>query len=317
MQTSFDRYATTPEQLTANLQDLLDTLTLTPIADDTFQAPSFDYVGPRVFGGQVLAQALMAAAKTLTVDKPCHSLHGYFLRGGDIRYPVVYQVRRLRDGRSLSAREVIAVQYIDTDGNGTKEQVIFSMIASFSPMEGGLDYQEKMPQYPAPQTLLTEQELKAQYLSSIPPALHARFLRPRHIEIRPVEPRDPISPAPAKPRQANWLKIPQLGEQPVAIMQALLAFSSDFYLVGTGLMSHGLSFMQKGLQVASIDHSMHFHRPFDLNDFLLYEMWSDTTSHAKGLNHGQFWQDGRLVATVQQEGLMRLHQDLSVSTSDH
>jgi len=109
-----------------------------------------------------------------------------------------------------------------------------------------------------------------------------------------------------KPKQANWLRIRELGNQPVAIQQALLAFSSDFYLVGTGLMSHGVSFMTSGLQAASIDHSMHFHREFDLNDWLLYDMWSDTTSNAKGLNHGQFWQDGKLVATVQQEGLMRL-----------
>ena len=112
-----------------------------------------------------------------------------------------------------------------------------------------------------------------------------------------------------RPRQANWLRINGLKEQPVAIHQALLAFASDFYLVGTALMPHGLSFMTKGLQVASIDHSMHFHRPFDVSDWLLYDMWSDTTSHAKGLNHGQFWQDGRLVATTQQEGLMRLVDD--------
>ncbi|OOR91672.1 acyl-CoA thioesterase II [Moraxella caviae] len=298
---------------------LLQTITLTPTAKDTFVAPSFDYVGPRIFGGQVLAQAVMAGALTLEIDKPCHSLHGYFLRGGDIRLPVTYQVRRLRDGRSLSAREVIAVQHIattDESGNPTTtEQVIFSMIASFSPMEGGLDYQETMPSYPAPDTLLTEQELKDRYVAQIPENLKARFMRKRHVEIKPVAPRDPINPAPTRPRQANWLRISELGKQPMAVHQALLAFASDFYLVGTGLMSHGISFMTKGLQAASIDHSMHFHRPFDVSEWLLYDMWSDTTSHAKGLNHGQFWQDGKLVATVQQEGLMRLHNDPNVSTS--
>ena len=119
------------------IAQLLDTLNLTQIAPDTYQAPSFDYVGARIFGGQVLAQALMAGALTLTADKPCHSLHGYFLKGGDVRYPVVYQVRRLRDGVSLSARQIVAVQYIPTPDGTDKEQVIFSMIASFAPFEDG------------------------------------------------------------------------------------------------------------------------------------------------------------------------------------
>lgn len=292
-----------PKDLAA---DLLYTLTLEQTAPDVFCGPSFDYVGPRIFGGQVLAQALMAGALTLDQDKPCHSLHGYFLRGGDIRYPVHYQVRRLRDGRSLSAREVTAIQYVPDQANQSARQVIFSMIASFSPMEGGLDHQKTMPTYPAPDILPNEQELKSHQITKIPKSLQARFMRQRHVEIKPIDPKDPIDPEPALPRQANWLRIEAIGDQPMAIHQALLAFSSDFYLVGTGLMSHGLSYLSQGLQVASIDHSMHFHRPFDISQWLLYDMWSDTTSHAKGLNHGQFWQDGKLVATTQQEGLMRL-----------
>jgi len=273
---------------------------------DTFEGQSHDYVGARIFGGQVLAQAIMAASHTLEDDKPCHSLHGYFLRGGDIKQPVIYQVRRLRDGRSLSAREVTAIQYKQVKGKEPIEQVIFSMIASFSPIEDGLEYQEDMPVYPPPEDLLSEQELKEEYVGKVPDGLKARFMRRRHVEIKQVKPRNPMIPEPMKPKQANWLRIRELGKQPVAIQQALLAFSSDFYLVGTGLMSHGVNFMTSGLQAASIDHSMHFHRPFDLNDWLLYDMWSDTTSSSKGLNHGQFWQDGNLVATVQQEGLMRL-----------
>lgn len=286
------------------LDELLSALTLTKIAPDTFEAPSFDFVGARVFGGQVLSQALMAGALTLDVDKPCHSLHGYFLTGGDIRYPVVYQVRRLRDGRSLSARQIVAVQYVP-DGDGVKEQVIFSMMASFSPMEGGLDYQGNMPAYPNPHLLKDEQALKSAYIAGVPDYLQARFLKERHIQIRPISPRHPLTPAPAMPRQANYLRVNPLCDQPFIVHQALLAFASDYYLVGTGLMSHGLSYASRGLQIASIDHSMHFHRPFDVSKWLLYEMWSDTTSHAKGLNHGQFWQDGNLVATTQ-EGLMRM-----------
>ncbi len=319
MKTSFERYALTPDAMQAKVEDLLNTVKLTELSPDVFQGASFDYVGPRIFGGQVLAQALLAAAKTLSYDKPCHSLHGYFLRSGDIRLPVVYQVRRLRDGRSLSAREIIAVQYVETvndDGEKvTKEQVIFSMIASFSPMEGGLNYQEKMPIVPPPEALKTEQELKAQYLHKVPEILQARYLRPRHVETRPVTPMDPVDPPPARPHQAHWLRIADIGEQPVAIHQALLAFVSDFYLAGTALIGHGITFMTRGLQAASIDHSMHFHRPFDIREYLLYDMWSDTTSHSKGLNHGQFWQDGKLVATTQQECLMRLHPDSEHLTS--
>ncbi|MDO4897544.1 MAG: acyl-CoA thioesterase II [Moraxella sp.] len=289
---------------TVLIDELLTALTLTPVAPDVFEAPSFDFVGARVFGGQVLAQALMAGALTLDVDKPCHSLHGYFLTGGDIRYPVVYQVRRLRDGRSLSARQIVAVQYVPTD-DGKKEQVIFSMMASFSPMEGGLDYQPAMPTYPDPHLLKDEQHLKSSYIDSIPDYLQARFMKERHVQIRPINPRHPLTPKPDTPRQAHWLRV-NIDNQPLAIHQALLAFASDYYLVGTGLMSHGLSYASRGLQIASIDHSMHFHRPFDVSDWLLYEMWSDTTSHAKGLNHGQFWQHGNLIATTQQEGLMRM-----------
>ncbi len=288
------------------IAELLATVALIEVSPDVFEGKSHDYVGARIFGGQVLAQAIMAAAHTLDEDKPCHSLHGYFLRGGDIDQPVIYQVRRLRDGRSLSARQVTAIQYKQVRGKPPVEQVIFSMITSFSSTEEGLEYQEDMPVYPPPEDLSTEQALKEGYVDKVPEALKARFMRRRHVEIKPVKPRDPIHPEPMKPKQANWLCIPELGKQPIAIQQALLAFSSDYYLVGTGLMSHGISFMTSGLQAASIDHSMHFHRPFDLNDWLLYDMWSDTTSNAMGLNHGQFWQDGRLVATVQQEGLMRL-----------
>ncbi|MFW2177727.1 MULTISPECIES: acyl-CoA thioesterase [unclassified Moraxella] len=292
----------TCEEAKELVTQLLETLTLVPYEDLVFVGHSHDYVGARIFGGQVLGQALMAASHTVASDKPCHSLHGYFLRGGDIQQPVYYQIEKMRDGRSLSARRVTARQ---ADSHGTM-QVIFTMMASFSPLEDGLDYQEPMPNYPLPDTLLTEQQLKDQVVGKIPDALKARYMRKRHVEIKPVQPRDPIHPEPMSPRQANWLRIPALGKQSLQVQQALLAFSSDFYLVGTGLMSHGISFMTKGLQAASIDHSMHFHRDFDLNDWLLYDMWSDTTSNAKGLNHGQFWQHGKLVATTQQEGLMRL-----------
>ena len=197
------------------IDELLATVALIEVSPDVFEGKSHDYVGARIFGGQVLAQAIMAAAHTLDEDKPCHSLHGYFLRGGDINQPVIYQVRRLRDGRSLSAREVTAIQYKQVRGKPPVEQVIFSMIASFSPMEEGLEYQEDMPVYPPPEDLLAEQDLKEDYVGKVPEALKSRFMRRRHIEIKPVKPRDPIHPEPMKPKQANWLRIRELGNQPV------------------------------------------------------------------------------------------------------
>lgn len=292
-----------PQKTNAQLvQDLLNTITLNRLDDRTFVGESFDYVGARVFGGQVLAQALMAAAKTLIDDKPCHSLHAYFLLGGDIRYPVFYEVTPLRDGKTLSARQIRAYQ--EYDG---KTHTIFMMMASFADFEGGLDHHTPMPSYPSPDELQDEQTLKARHFDEVPPVWHERFVRRRHITVKPIHPQNPVRPTPTEPKQAAWFCLPELGNQPQAIQQALLAFASDYYLVTTGLLPHGINMVTRGLQIASIDHSMHFHRPFDLNDWLLYDMKSDTTSHAKGLNFGQFWQNGKLIATTHQEGLMRLH----------
>lgn len=282
--------------------DLLTTLTLMPINNDVFRGESMDYVGPRVFGGQVLGQALMSASMTISDGKPCHSLHAYFLLGGDIRYPVFYEVTRLRDGKNLSARQVRAYQ--EYEG---KTHTIFVMMASFAHLEGGLDHHNPMPAYPHFETLSDEQSLKNQYFNEVPESLHKQFARRRHILVKPVHPQNPVKPTPTEPKQAIWCCVPELGMQSVAVQQALLAFMSDYYLVTTGLLPHGVNMITRGLQIASIDHSIHFHRPFDVEKWLLYDMKSDTTSHAKGLNFGQFWQDGKLVATTHQEGLMRLN----------
>lgn len=274
-----------------------------PAATDEFIGSSYDFVGRRIFGGQVLAQALMASS--LTTDKPCHSLHAYFLVGGDIRYPVHYEVLRLRDGRSLSARQITAVQYI----NGAR-QVIFGMLSSHAPMQeahyqNSLTYQKSMPSYPKPETLKTEQQLKQEQIHSIAPENQERFLREREVLIKPINPKDPVHPHPTIPRQAVWLCVPDIKDQPIAIHQALLAFSSDYYLIGTSLLSHGLTYQSPNMQMASIDHSLHFHRPFDISQWLLYDMKSDVTGYDRGLNLGQFWQDGALVASASQEGLIR------------
>lgn len=282
-------------------QQLLDMITLDNTSQDSFVGQSFDYVGNRIFGGQVLAQALMAAAQTLATPKPCHSLHGYFLRGGDIRYPVHYDVSILRDGKSLSARQVCASQYLP---NGDK-QVIFMMMASFCPPSDGLTHQTTMPNFADVDQLIDEQTHKQSLLAGIPTHLQARFMRQKPIVIKPITPYH-LPPIAKNPTQAVYLAIPHLGKQSIAIQQALLAFSSDFYLVATALLPHGLHCGSTGLQLASIDHSMYFHRPFELDNWLVYDLNSDTASHSLGLNHGKFWQDGKLVATTTQQGLMRL-----------
>lgn len=284
-------------------QQLLKTVTLDQKSDYLFVGQSFDYVGSRIFGGQVLAQALMSASLTLPEPKPCHSLHGYFLRGGDIRYPVSYEVSTLRDGRSLSARQVKAYQTLA----GGQTQEIFTMLASFSPLTDGLMFQTPMPAFADVDTLIDEQSYKQKIIHSIPAPLQERFMRRRHILIKPITPYNPMTPTPADPTQAIYLAIPYLGKQSVAVQQALLAFSSDFYLATTALLPHGLSYGSASLQLASIDHAMYFHRPFDLNDWLVYDLNSDTSSHDKGLNHGKFWQNGQLIASTTQENLMRLH----------
>lgn len=287
-------------------QDLIDALSLQRLDERIFLGQSFDFVGPRVFGGQVLAQALLAGFYSLNDKKPCHSLHAYFLRGGDICYPISYEVTVLRDGRTLSARQIMASQTIDG-----KQKTIFSMSASYAPMtQPALTHQKPMPTYPHPSTLKTETELFASYAQSypLPATTKQRLTRPRPLVICPADPQ--FLPTKKDPKQALWLQLDGVDVASLAIdmtvfHQATLAFASDFYLLTTALRPHKVNLLTEGLQVASIDHSMHFYRPFLVNEWLLYELASDVAAFDRGLNDGQFWQDGNLVAATRQEGLMR------------
>lgn len=289
----------TPEQL---LDELLAIVELEKLEEDLYRGISRDFVGKRVFGGQVLAQALMAASQS--ADRPCHSIHAYFLRGGDIRAPIVYQVKRLRDGRSILAREVDAIQH---------GHIIFSAIASFAAVEEGLDFQTDMPEAPAPDDLKNEAELLAAVEQFIPKSIRARVMRKRHVEIKPTVVRNPFSPQPEAPHQAVWLRVADAAKKvpkDIKVQQALMAFYSDFMLLGTSLMPHGLSFWStSNLQAATIDHSIHFHRAFDVTDWVLHDMHCHTTSRTHSLNRGTLWQGGKLVASTQQEGLIRLRDD--------
>lgn len=281
----------------AILADLITLLGLERLDRDAFRGASQDLGWGAIFGGQVLGQALAAAAQTVPVERPVHSLHAYFLRAGDLRRPILYQVERLRDGHSFATRRVVALQ---------EGQAIFSLAASFHADEPGFDHHAAMPDVPGPDGLLSEQQLAAQLGERIPPALRplAQGLRP--IELRPVVPRDPLSPKPAPPQRHVWVRaIDQLPDDP-ALHRYLLAYASDFSLLGTSLDPHGASWLTPGMQMASLDHAMWFHRPFRLDDWLLYAIDSPSASHALGLVRGQFFdRAGRLVASVAQEGLIR------------
>lgn len=285
--------------------ELLDVVQLEELEYNLYRGISRDFVGKRVFGGQVLAQALMAAS--LTTDRPCHSIHSYFLRGGDINAPIVYQVEHLRDGRSIQSRQVKAIQF---------GKVIFSAIASFAHFEDGLNYQIDMPEHPAPETLLSEQAIKENVKAMIPEKMRARFMRQRHIELKPTKVRNIFAPKPEAPAQAVWLRVddeakllPAL-EDDYKVHQAILAFSSDFMLLGTSLLPHGMSFISEPkLQAATIDHTIHFHRPLDVSQWFLHDMTCDVTSSTRGLNHGKIWQNGQLVVSTQQESLIRIREE--------
>lgn len=279
------------------LTRLLALLALERIEQNLFRGQSRDLGWGQVFGGQVLGQALSAAAQTVPGDRAVHSLHGYFLRPGDVALPIVYDVDCIRDGKSFTTRRVVAIQ---------KGQAIFSMSASFQIAEEGFEYQAAMPEVPGPDGLLSELELARRFSDSIPPKLRQRATAERPIEIRPVEPTNPLQPDKRPPHRHVWYRaISPLPDEP-AIHQYLLAYVSDFNLLGTTMLPHGVSWLTPGMQVASLDHAMWFHRQFRLDDWLLYTMDSPASSHARGLSRGQFFNcDGVLVASVAQEGLIR------------
>lgn len=250
----------------------------------------------RVFGGQVIAQGLQAAQRSVE-DKVAHSLHAYFMRPGDENFPITYRVVRDFDGGSFATRRVIAMQ------RGTP---ILSMSASFQREEEGLHHQEPMPDVPAPETLKTEQELRRERIDEIPERFRRLFLRRRPIEMRPCEPRDWIEPKKSEPVWNCWLRtLSPLPDDP-AVHRAVLAYASDMALMGTSMLPHGVNWQTPGLQTASLDHAVWLHEPFRADDWLLYSCDSPWSGHARGFNRGRlFTRDGRLVASTAQEGLIR------------
>ncbi len=279
------------------LQDLVNVLDLEPLEVNLFRGESRDLGGKSVFGGQVLGQALMAAYGTVEAQI-IHSIHAYFLRPGDMQANIVYEVERLRDGRSFVARRVHAIQH---------GRPIFSMIASFQEPEDGLEHQSPMPDVPGPDELQSQTELREQLLPDCPEKLRSGFMRELAIEFKPVNPFNPFRPEPMPPHQDIWFRAAGRLPDNKQLHHSVLAYASDFNFLGTALRPHGVSWFNENMVVASLDHALWLHRPFRADEWLLYHMDSPSSSGARGLTRGEiFNQEGVLVASVAQENLMRM-----------
>jgi acyl-CoA thioesterase-2 len=279
------------------LASLLSLLDLEPIETNIFRGVSPKDRWQRVFGGQVLGQGLVAASRTVE-GRNCHSLHAYFLRAGDPKTPILYEVDRSRDGISFSARRVVAIQ---------KGEPIFTMSASFVAAENGLEHQMAMPDVPEPEGLKSERQWRMEILADLPEHARGWFLRARPIEIRPVDPPNRFAKGKHEARQIVWFRaVGALPESP-ALHQCVLAYASDMTLLDTSLLPHGFNLFTNDLQLASLDHAMWFHRPFRADEWLLYVQQSPSAAGSRSFNRGEiFRRDGALVASVAQEGLIRL-----------
>lgn len=281
-----------------DVQDLLKLLDLEPIEFNIYRGQNRDIGSGRVFGGQVLAQGLVAAQRTVEEDRIAHSLHGYFILPGDLEVPIVYFVDRLRDGRHFTTRRVTAIQH---------GRAIFNMSVSFHLPEPGLEHQMPMPEVPPPESLRNELEyVRERAPRDLPPELYQVITQDRPIDFRPVEEVDPFNPQKHAPVRRMWLRA--IGPMPDETLshQAVLAFASDYGLLGTALLPHARSFRRPDIMVASLDHSLWLHRTCRIDDWLLYVIESPVSTGALGFARGHiFTRDGVLVASVAQEGLMR------------
>ena len=280
------------------LDDLLSLLSLEQIEMGLFRGQSQDLGFGHVFGGQVMGQALSAAKQTVSPDRKVHSFHSYFLRAGDEKLPIVYDVETMRDGGSFSARRVKAIQ---------KGRPIFYMTCSFQTPEEGFSHQAKMPEVPGPEGLLNQQELAKTMRDKIPSKVLGKFMADAPIEMRLVNPLNPLAPDAVEPKRHIWMRANGKIPKDLCVHDYLLAYASDFNFLVTAAQPHGVSFLTPGMRMATIDHAMWFHRPFDFSEWLLYSNESPNANGGRGFVTGQFFnQQGELVASATQEGLMRL-----------
>jgi acyl-CoA thioesterase-2 len=279
------------------VEQLIALLDLDPIEVNIFRGVSPKDRSQRVFGGQVLGQALVAATRTVE-GRFCHSLHAYFLVPGDPRVPILYEVDRSRDGKSFSSRRVVAIQH---------GRQIFHMSVSFQVEEPGLEHQMDAPKTPPPDAFPSEDEVRRRVADQVPERHREQFLRPRPIELRSVNRTDIIRPDKQPPHQAVWFRATGALPDNVGLHQCVLAYASDMTLLDTSLLPHGIGWFDNRVQMASIDHAMWFHRPFRADEWLLYVQDSPSAYGARGFNRGLIYTEaGTLVASVAQEGLIRL-----------
>ena len=276
------------------IENLVETLALEPIEVNLFRGARVEGGGPRLFGGHVIAQALLAAYETVE-DRLCHSIHCYFIRPGDPKVPILYEVDRARDGASFTTRRVTAIQH---------GEQIFNLAGSFQIAESGLEHQFPIPEVPGPDGLPDLAEQFKAMLDKMPEEMRRVMGRPRPIEQRPVDPRKQGQKAP--PVSSAWIRARADIGPDQHLHQALLAYASDMGLIETSMRPHGVHWQTPGMQSASLDHALWFHRPINFNDWHLYSQESPSTSGARGFMRGQiFSQSGALVASVAQEGLLR------------
>ena len=281
------------------MDDLLELLDLEPIEFNIYRGLNRDIGSGRVFGGQVMAQALVAAQRTLEEERVAHSMHGYFILPGDLDAPIVYFVDRLRDGKSFTTRRVTAIQH---------GRAVFNMSASFHRAEQGIAHQIDMPAVPPPESLPSELERIRENAHRIPAPMRSILTQDRPIDFRLVD-SDPFDSTPRAPHRSMWLRA--VGAMPDATLdhQAVLAYASDYGLLATAVQPHGLTIRSPTLQAASLDHTIWFHRDFRIDDWLLYVMDSPAAFGARGFTRGSvFTQEGVLVASTAQEGLLRVHE---------
>lgn len=280
------------------LDNLSSLLKLETIEQGIYRGQSQDLGFKALFGGQVLGQALSAAQETVELDRQVHSLHSYFLRPGDAAKPVVYEVEELRNGRSFSARRVQAIQ------NG---KTIFFMSASFQGIEEGFDHQDEMPDVAGPEGLSSYQDFIFEHQEALSESTRGKFLAEKPIHIRPVEPYNWIKPEVTDGKSYMWIKTNGDLPDDLRIHTYMLAYASDFHFLPTALFKHGQTHWNANMQIATIDHSMWFHRPFRFDDWLLYAIDSPSATSGRGLVKGQiFNRQGQLVASTMQEGVIRL-----------
>jgi acyl-CoA thioesterase-2 len=279
------------------LRALLDTLNLEPLEDNLFRGARGHEGWQRVYGGQVLGQALTAASRTVDASRPVHSLHGYFLLAGDPTETIIYDVERIRDGGSFTTRRVKAIQH---------GRAIFSMSASFHKAEESFDHQSTMPDVPPPEALPNPSELIGGLIDKLPAGMRRYWERERPIDMRIVDLSRYMTREKKTPLQHIWIRA--MGRLPdaLSVHQAVLAYASDFTLLDTALIAHGKLLFDADLQLASLDHAIWYHRPFRADEWMLYVQDSPSAFGARGFCRGTIYaRNGSLIASVAQEGLMR------------